>query len=449
MNMQNFKEFTAELDEAVSVEHDRYVRSHGKKASGSGTWMFTHKRAGAVDYKNEKHVHQATGSFSDAKKSAKEWGKSHGHSTVYVMEEIDIDEARMSAALRMANAIDKQRAKSDASRARTPSSIPKKEEPKKQGVAEASDRMQRYGQLILKRKAEQNAAAQAAKPQPKKEEPPASSDYDSMSTRDFMKQLRDQRRPKKKGVAEAFRPMDEPRYDLSIEARQKRADNAAKAKKEEPKKQGVAEGATGAKPGFMLRQDPDLAKKLKDQLARKKKLPQGADFAAQRRKERLASNGRMDEDNEHYDKAEEHLSKANDAESKGHMKSFHAHMADHHDAMSEWHDSKGRSASADKHADKAEMHHEKSLTVKEDIDLNEDRIPKNHTIEAHGIRGMKATPWRKTFKNHEHLSDWADKNDSVEVHATRDLDGVKKKTNEELSFTLSFKEFIEEESPSD
>ncbi len=76
-----------ELDEAVSVEHDRYVRSHGKKASGSGTWMFTHKRAGAVDYKNEKHVHQATGSFSDAKKSAKEWGKSHGHSTVYVMEE--------------------------------------------------------------------------------------------------------------------------------------------------------------------------------------------------------------------------------------------------------------------------------------------------------------------------------------------------------------------------
>ena len=157
----------------------------------------------------------------------------------------------------------------------------------------------------------------------------------------------------------------------------------------------------------------------------------------------------MKEDNEHYDKAEEHLSKANDAEAKGHMKSFHAHMADHHDAMSEWHDSKGRSASADKHADKAEMHHEKSLTVKEDIDLNEDRIPKNHTIEAHGIRGMKATPWRKTFKNHEHLSDWADKNDSVEVHATRDLGEVKKKTNEELSFTLSFKEFIEEESPSD
>ena len=23
-----------------------------------------------------------------------------------------------------------------------------------------------------------------------------------------------------------------------------------------------------------------------------------------------------------------------------------------------------------------------------------------HTIEAQGIRGMKATPWRKTFKSH-------------------------------------------------
>ena len=54
-----------------------------------------------------------------------------------------------------------------------------------------------------------------------------------------------------------------------------------------------------------------------------------------------------------------------------------------------------------------------------------------HTIEAHGIRGMKGTAWRKTFKSHEHLAKWADANDSVEVHAVRDLDGVKKKTNEE------------------
>ena len=86
-----------DLDEAVSVEHDRYMRSHGKKASGSGNWMFTHKRAGDVDYKNDKEVHQARGSFADAAKSAKSWAKSHGHSTVYVMEEVELDESKSTA----------------------------------------------------------------------------------------------------------------------------------------------------------------------------------------------------------------------------------------------------------------------------------------------------------------------------------------------------------------
>ena len=49
-----------------------------------------------------------------------------------------------------------------------------------------------------------------------------------------------------------------------------------------------------------------------------------------------------------------------------------------------------------------------------------------HTIEAHGIKGMKATPWRKTFKSVDHMNDWADKNDSVEVHGTRDLESSNK-----------------------
>jgi hypothetical protein len=76
----------------------------------------------------------------------------------------------------------------------------------------------------------------------------------------------------------------------------------------------------------------------------------------------MAAKSRLKEDNSHYDEAEEHLSKANDADAKGDIKAFHAHMADHHDCLSMWHDSKGRSASADKHAEKAEFHHEKSLT---------------------------------------------------------------------------------------
>jgi hypothetical protein len=83
----------AELDEAVEVSHDRYMRSHGKKASGGeGNWMFTHKRMGDANVNDSKEVHSARGKFSDAKKSAQQWAKKHGHSTVYVMEEADLDE---------------------------------------------------------------------------------------------------------------------------------------------------------------------------------------------------------------------------------------------------------------------------------------------------------------------------------------------------------------------
>jgi hypothetical protein len=65
--------------------------------------------------------------------------------------------------------------------------------------------------------------------------------------------------------------------------------------------------------------------------------------------------------------------------------------------------------------------------VKEALgDLDEGLTPKGHTIEAQGIRGMKRTPWRKTFKHSDHLNDWAEKNDSVEVHGTRDLESAKK-----------------------
>jgi hypothetical protein len=82
-----------EIDEAVEVRHDRYMRSHGRKArDGYGMWMFTDKDRGDVDYKDEKQVHTVTGNFGDAKKSAQQWGKKHGHSAVYVMEEVELDE---------------------------------------------------------------------------------------------------------------------------------------------------------------------------------------------------------------------------------------------------------------------------------------------------------------------------------------------------------------------
>ena len=63
-----------------------------------------------------------------SKKKDQEQGKVKHKKDIVPME--DVAEAT-SAAVRMQRAADKQRAKSDASLARTPSSIPKKEEPKK------------------------------------------------------------------------------------------------------------------------------------------------------------------------------------------------------------------------------------------------------------------------------------------------------------------------------
>lgn len=90
-----------DLDEAVEVRHDRYMRSHGKKArdsgQGSSQWMFTHKEYGTPDYNDSKEVHTVRGKFADAKKSAQKWAKEHGHHSVYVMEEVEqIDELKRS-----------------------------------------------------------------------------------------------------------------------------------------------------------------------------------------------------------------------------------------------------------------------------------------------------------------------------------------------------------------
>ncbi len=40
-------------------------------------------------------------------------------------------------------------------------------------------------------------------------------------------------------------------------------------------------------------------------------------------------------------------------------------------------------------------------------------------IEAHGVKGMKSTPWRKTFASVEKLLAWVEKNDAT-VYATCD-----------------------------
>lgn len=122
----------AELDEAVEVSHDRYMRSHGKKPSGGeGSWMFTHKRMGDANVNDPKEVHSAPrGKFSDAKKSAQQWAKKNGHSTIYVMEEADLDEAsyRDSGYRNMLKASQKADKEADKIRAQAAKKKPVKEE---------------------------------------------------------------------------------------------------------------------------------------------------------------------------------------------------------------------------------------------------------------------------------------------------------------------------------
>ena len=82
--------FKVHLNE-VSVENDRFVRTHGKAPRGAhGRWGFTSKRSGDLNYDDEKEVHIAPhGSLTDAKKSAKAWAKKHGHRQIYTMEHVD------------------------------------------------------------------------------------------------------------------------------------------------------------------------------------------------------------------------------------------------------------------------------------------------------------------------------------------------------------------------
>jgi len=48
---------------------------------------------------------------------------------------------------------------------------------------------------------------------------------------------------------------------------------------------------------------------------------------------------------------------------------------------------------------------------------------KDPKVEAYGVKGMKNTAWRKTFKNLEALRKWCDKNDA-EVYGTRFIEDV-------------------------
>jgi hypothetical protein len=42
-------------------------------------------------------------------------------------------------------------------------------------------------------------------------------------------------------------------------------------------------------------------------------------------------------------------------------------------------------------------------------------------IEAYGVKGLKSTPWRGTFKSPEALTKWAEQHDA-EVHAVSEVE---------------------------
>ena len=77
------------LNEAVEISHSRYMRSHGKKASGNGTWMFTTKEMGEP---SDKEMVSVSGTVSDAGREAAKKLKTN---RVYVMEEVELDEASL------------------------------------------------------------------------------------------------------------------------------------------------------------------------------------------------------------------------------------------------------------------------------------------------------------------------------------------------------------------
>ena len=83
-----------ELDEAVRVSTERYVRSHSKQPKGRGGWFFSSSSKG--DDKGQEF--SFNGSYADAKQKAREWAKSKNIDYIYVMEGVEGEEETLEEA---------------------------------------------------------------------------------------------------------------------------------------------------------------------------------------------------------------------------------------------------------------------------------------------------------------------------------------------------------------
>lgn len=54
---------------------------------------------------------------------------------------------------------------------------------------------------------------------------------------------------------------------------------------------------------------------------------------------------------------------------------------------------------------------------------NLDLGPASTKVEAHGVRGMQSTPWRRTFPSWAAFEAWAEKNsENITIHAAREAE---------------------------
>ena len=117
----------------------------------------------------------------------------------------------------------------------------------------------------------------------------------------------------------------------------------------------LEEGKKGYAPGWMLKADPELAKKVKAHTQGYKDLKKyaGKDIPKKEVAEGYRGSSKADEP---YWEAQEHKQAAEKAKKSGDQFSYHKFMSAHHDAMANWDTNKGRHNSADSHMSKAEKH---------------------------------------------------------------------------------------------
>ena len=92
-----------------------------------------------------------------------------------------------------------------------------------------------------------------------------------------------------------------------------------------------------------------------------------------------------------YEKSEENKRSADAAKKQGNMFDHHMHMADYHDNLAQWHADRSRFSVSDIHAKKSEEHHEKAMSLKENMIPNAGHVniagdtPHDETWESAGI----------------------------------------------------------------